>query len=228
MSDSPHPSGRRLRECVAFHHIPFRPVPVKARHDGWTRERQRGFIDRLCLTGNVARSAKAVGMSAQSAYMLRKHAGAASFGQAWNRALASGRSYQMDVAIERSLFGERVPILRNGVRVGENLRFDHRLMIAVLNATHRGATEAALKTMRNFGESTSPSSTSASPPGFPGGDRGVGASEASVLSGGRTGRALTFGSPHLLPAPGNPAGGERRNPRRRAPLAGREREGEPA
>jgi hypothetical protein len=34
MSDLPHPSGRRLRDCVAFHHIPFKPVPVKARHDG--------------------------------------------------------------------------------------------------------------------------------------------------------------------------------------------------
>jgi hypothetical protein len=137
MSDPAHPSGRRLRQCVAFHHIPFRPVPVKARHDGWTRERQRGFIDRLCLTGNVARSARAVGMSAQSAYTLRKHPGAASFAQAWDRALASGQSYQIDVGLERSLLGERVPIVRNGVCVGEMHRFDNRLAMATLNALDR-------------------------------------------------------------------------------------------
>ena len=137
MSDSPHPSGTRLRECVAFHHIPFRPVPVKARHDGWTRERQRGFIDRLCLSGNVARSARAVGKSPQSAYKLREHAGAASFRRAWDEALASGQSYQIDVGMERGLLGERVPIVRNGVCVGERHRFDNRLAMAALNAMDR-------------------------------------------------------------------------------------------
>jgi hypothetical protein len=137
MNDSPHPSARRLRECVAFRHIPFRPVPVRARHDGWTRERQRGFIDRLCLTGNVARSAKAVGKTPQSAYALRRHKGAGSFARAWDRALASGQSYQIDVGLERSLLGERVPIVRGGVCVGEKLRFDNRLAMATLNALDR-------------------------------------------------------------------------------------------
>ena len=144
MSDSshpsrPHPSGLRLRECVAFLHIPFRAVPVKARHDGWTPERQRGFIDRLCLTGNVARCARAVGKSPRSAYSLRDHAGAASFARAWDRALASGQSYQIDVALERCLMGERVPIVRGGVCVGERHRFDNRLTMATLNALDRRA-----------------------------------------------------------------------------------------
>lgn len=137
MTDSPHPSASRLRQCVAFHHIPFRPVPVKPRHDGWTRERQRGFIDRLCITGNVARSAKAVGKTPQSAYRLRDHKGAGSFAQAWDRALASGRSYQIDVGIERSLLGERVPVMRRGICVGEKHRFDNSLTIATLNALDR-------------------------------------------------------------------------------------------
>ncbi len=139
MSDSPHPSAARLRECVAFHRIPFRPVPVAPRHDGWTRERQRGFIDRLCLTGNVARSAKAVGKTPQSAYRLRDHAGAASFRRAWDRALASGQSYQIDVAMERGLLGERVPMMRGGVCVGEIRRFDNRLAMTTLAAMDRRA-----------------------------------------------------------------------------------------
>ncbi len=140
MSDSPHPSGRRLRQSVAFHHIPFRPVPVKARHDGWTPERQRGFIDRLCLCGNVARAARAMGKSPQSAYRLREHSGAASFRRAWDKALASGESYQIDVGLERGLLGERIPIVRNGVCVGERHRYDNRLAMATLNALDRRAT----------------------------------------------------------------------------------------
>ena len=141
MSDSApeHPAARRLRECPAFHRIPFKPVPVKARHDGWTPERQRGFIDRLVVTGSVAKSARAVGMTPQSARSLRKHKGAASFSRAWDRAIENGRSYQIDVGLARSLVGERIPIVRHGRFVGEKLRFDNRLTISVLNALDRRA-----------------------------------------------------------------------------------------
>jgi hypothetical protein len=139
MSESPHPSAARLRSCEAFQRIPFRPVPVKARHDGWTPQRQRDFIDRLALCGTVARAARAVGMSPQSARKLRDHAGAASFRRAWDRALASGQSYMIDVAMARSLVGERVPIMRKGVCVAERLRYDNRLAMVALNALDRRA-----------------------------------------------------------------------------------------
>jgi hypothetical protein len=33
--------------------IPFTPVPVRARHDGWTAERQIAFIEALAATGAV-------------------------------------------------------------------------------------------------------------------------------------------------------------------------------
>ena len=141
MSDPPaeHPSAIRIRSCEAFRRIPFRPVPVKARHDGWTAARQRGFIDRLCITGIVARSARAVGKSPQSAYRLREHQGAASFARAWDEALASGQSYQIDVGMARSLVGEEVPVMRKGVCVGVKRRFDNRLAMATLNALDRRA-----------------------------------------------------------------------------------------
>ncbi|MFN3944579.1 MAG: hypothetical protein ACK4K7_06600 [Allosphingosinicella sp.] len=103
MKPEHHPAAGRIRRVPAFFRIRFRPVPVKARHDGWTPERQRGFIDRLCVTGCVARSARAVGKAPQSAYRLRGHAGAAGFRRAWDEALAAGRSYQVDVAIDRAL-----------------------------------------------------------------------------------------------------------------------------
>jgi hypothetical protein len=137
MSDSAseHPAARRLRQCPAFYHIPFDPVLVKARHDGWTQERQRGFIDRLVVTGCIARSARAVGMTAQSLHNLRKHKGASSFNQACGEALASGRSYQGDLAILRCIEGERLPVMYRGRCVGTKVRYDNSLLIAVLNAT---------------------------------------------------------------------------------------------
>jgi hypothetical protein len=137
MTDSPHPSGQRLRQCVGFHRIPFRPVPVKARHDGWSAERQREFIDRLALCGIVARAARAVGMSPQSARKLREHSGAASFRSAWDRAIAAGQSYMIDVAMERSLVGRRVPVMRGGVCVAETYHCDNRLAMAAMNALDR-------------------------------------------------------------------------------------------
>ena len=42
----------------------FTPVPRKtARHDGWTPERQRAFIEALADTGSVRRAASMVNMS---------------------------------------------------------------------------------------------------------------------------------------------------------------------
>lgn len=145
MSDSPtpHPAAARLRECAAFHHIPFTPVPVKPRHDGWTPERQRGFIDRLCVTGGVARSARAVGKSPQSAYALRRHPDGASFAHAWDRALDAGQSYQIDIGLDRALNGQSFPIVRQGRVVGERVRYDNRLAMTVLNAMDRRAARAS-------------------------------------------------------------------------------------
>ncbi|HYE26834.1 MAG TPA: hypothetical protein VD887_08810 [Allosphingosinicella sp.] len=136
MSDSAeHPAARRLRECPAYYRIRFDPVPVKARHDGWTPERQRGFIDRLVVTGCLARSARAVGMTPQSLHVLRKHKGAASFNRACDEAQASGRSYQNDIAILRCIEGEKVPVMYRGRCVGVKVRHDNSLLIAVLNST---------------------------------------------------------------------------------------------
>ena len=68
--------------------ISFTPVPLKARHDGWTPSRQRHFIELLAATKSVTRACKAVGMSAVTAYALRKKPGAESFAAAWDAALA--------------------------------------------------------------------------------------------------------------------------------------------
>jgi hypothetical protein len=65
----------------------FRPVPLRARADGWSEARQCGFLGALYATGSVAAAAKAVGMTRASAYRLRARQGAESFAAMWDRVL---------------------------------------------------------------------------------------------------------------------------------------------
>jgi hypothetical protein len=78
-------------------------------------------------------------MTRKSAYRLRDRPGAGSFAAAWERAQGWGQDRTVDVGLERSLCGERVPIVRNGRVVGEIHRHDNRLAMAVLNALDRRA-----------------------------------------------------------------------------------------
>lgn len=80
---SKHPAYRRRRK-PAF----FRPVPVKAREDGWTTARQALFLAELYLTGTVTAAARRVGMTRMSAYRLRARGDAASFARAWDSVLS--------------------------------------------------------------------------------------------------------------------------------------------
>ncbi len=69
--------------------VPFDPVPVAARHDGWTPEKQRGFIDALAACGCVKAAAQHVGMTPKSAYRLRNRADAISFAAVADRSAAA-------------------------------------------------------------------------------------------------------------------------------------------
>jgi len=112
--------------------LAFTPVPVKARRDGWTAARQRGLVDRLALGATVAVAARGVGMSRESAYRLRERAGAASFAAAWDKASEWGEERMADLALERALIGEVRPIFYRGVKRGEYVRHDNRIVAALL------------------------------------------------------------------------------------------------
>jgi hypothetical protein len=130
----------RLADLIAgdeWAALAFTPVPVRRRHDGWTPARQRGFILRLALAGNVAGAARAVGKTPKAAYDLRARPGAASFAAAWDRALGWGCEQMHDLAIERSLLGEVRPVFYRGRRVGERIVYDNRLLLAALRAEDR-------------------------------------------------------------------------------------------
>ncbi|HEY9554895.1 hypothetical protein [Allosphingosinicella sp.] len=137
MADS-HPLPPRLLallDDMPLEELAFAPVPVRARHDGWTVARQKGFILRLALGGCITVAAEGVGKTRKNAYWLRERPGAES-AAAWE-GVGMGQDRTVDVALERALLGERIPIVRDGRCVGERHRYDSRLTMTVLNALDR-------------------------------------------------------------------------------------------
>lgn len=138
MHDSdPFPLPPRLAalvDALPLDEIAFTPVAVRARHDGWSPERQRAFIIRLALCGCVVLACAAVGKTKKSVYDLRKRPDAASFARAWDRALSWGRSGLHDRAIERALIGELRPYFYRGRKIADLRRYDNRLLCVVLGA----------------------------------------------------------------------------------------------
>lgn len=103
----------------------FAPVPLKrSRRDGWTPERQRGFIVTLANTGCVAAAARSAGMGVTSAYALRRRAGAATFAAAWDTALHDARRRSLEVAMRTVFAGAIVPQTYRGNFTGTLIRKD--------------------------------------------------------------------------------------------------------
>ncbi|PWG01324.1 hypothetical protein [Sphingosinicella humi] len=121
--------------------IPFTPVPVRARRDGWTEARQRGFIRALRRIGSAAAAARSVGKSARGAHKLRSRPGAESFAAAWDEAAALGHDNLRDHVIDRALHGAVVPRFRAGRQVGVAHRYYDALAIAVLSGRGAGLAE---------------------------------------------------------------------------------------
>lgn len=161
MSES-YPLPPRLAEIAADLPsvlIAFAPVPVRPRRNGWTAERQRGFILRLALSGCIAASAQAVGMSRRTAYRLRDHPGGAGFAAAWDAALRIGVDTRKDFALERAVAGEVRPVFYRGRKVGEQVHFDAGLTIAVLRARSTAPSHDEARLILNdfLGKSAGPS-----------------------------------------------------------------------
>lgn len=112
---------------------PFTPVPRRCqRHDGWTPERQRGFIEALADTGSVEAAARTVNMSSVGAYHLRRQPGAESFRAAWEAALQLGVQRIEDVVMDRALNGVEEPLYSYGKLVGTRTRYNDRLLMFIL------------------------------------------------------------------------------------------------
>jgi hypothetical protein len=111
----------------------FAPVPRHYnRHDGWTPERQTGFIEALADTGSVKAAAHAVNMTPEGAYLLRRHPQAGEFRKAWEAALRLGVQRLEDVAMERALNGTEVPVYSYGKLIGARTVYNDRLLMFLL------------------------------------------------------------------------------------------------
>lgn len=129
--DKRRPSPRSGRTALPL--PAFTPVPRQCqRHDGWTEDRQRRFIEALADTGSVKAAAHRVNMTLEGAYLLRRHPDAASFRAAWEAALALGIQQLEDVAMERALHGTEVPVYSYGKLIGSRIVHNDRLLMFLL------------------------------------------------------------------------------------------------
>lgn len=172
----------------------FTPVPrQKVRHDGWTPERQRAFIEALADTGSVSRAAAQVNMAQTNCYTLRRAPGAEEFRRAWDAALDFGLARLKDVAFERAIEGELVPVFVGGKLMGFQRKFNNALLMFCLR--HYGQDAAGKRTTINYFSSKAVSGAAA---GAGDGTAGAGATaEAStttvrtVITGNGDGSAAT-------------------------------------
>ena len=146
MTDTAHrvPARRTPAHTVRRRPPFFRPVPLRARRDGWSAARQAGFLGHLYLTGSVSAAARAVGMSRMAAYRLRARAGAEDFARAWDRVLegpGSGRAPRprpdwrkvTDATVARIAEAGFVrPVLYRGRVAGVQRKADNTMLLRAL------------------------------------------------------------------------------------------------
>ena len=113
--------------------IPFDPVPVRPRRDGWTAEKQRGFIRVLAETGIVRRAAAAVGMSEESAHRLARRPDAGAFCAAWDAALRMAARPAAAKLYEYALEGMTETVWRDGEIVYRRTRPSEKALIFLLS-----------------------------------------------------------------------------------------------
>lgn len=116
------------------------PVPrpgrkSAARHDGWTPERQRDFIEHLADSGSVTEAAQVAGMTPQSAYRLRRSRKGKQFATAWEAAIGHAMRKLTDVALDRAILGAEDRIItKDGVHIYTKYKPSDRLLMFLLRA----------------------------------------------------------------------------------------------
>ena len=126
--------------------LSFAPVPVKARHDGWSPDQQLRFVVLLARGAGVEEAARRLGRSPQSAYRLRRRSGGEGFARAWDeatrfagqaRGAAFGAAALPGSAREAAVETLLVPRTYRGRLVGFTLREDLTGAMATLRRLDR-------------------------------------------------------------------------------------------
>ena len=104
-----------LADIVPAPKLPdFTPAPTRKRNAGWTAERQRMFIERVALTGNVGEACALVGLSSSSFYRLCHKPGADGFVRAWNAARILAATRGSAIAWDRATRGRVERFYKDG------------------------------------------------------------------------------------------------------------------
>ena len=195
--------AKREERAVA---LEFSPVPRKYRHDGWTPERQKAFIEALADTGSVTRAAGMVNMAQANCYTLRRAAGAEAFRRAWSAALDFGVARLKDIAFERAIEGQLVPVFVGGKLMGFRRKRNDALLMFCLR--HYGEDREGRRTTVNYFSTRASASAGSGRASARSGRAGAGAVvEAGTVEGGLRrpvrGRRLGQGSTGLEAVKGN-------------------------
>jgi hypothetical protein len=112
------------------------------RHDGWTPDRQRDFLERIADGYTVGVACRIVGMTPGSAYALRRRAGGAVFALGWRAANLVARDHVAERLLARAMDGQTETITRADGSVVERHRYDNRLACSMLARLDREADSA--------------------------------------------------------------------------------------
>ena len=120
------------------------------RHDGWTPEKKRLFLERFAECGIIVEACEAAGMSAKSVYNLRDRDPL--FAAGLDAASVKARTPLADEVYSRARNGVVERLYKDGIVVAERHRYDNRLTMAVLarldsridRAEEKGATHLRL------------------------------------------------------------------------------------
>lgn len=195
-----HPSGARHAPGMAALESPtapaqgsgvatqplleFTPVPRRYRHDGWTPERQRAFIAALADTGCVDRSARMVNIAQTNCYELRRAEGAEEFRRAWDAALDFGLLRLKDIAFERAIEGQLIPVFSAGKLMGYRRKRNDALLMFCLR--HYGQDANGKRVTVNYFSTRASAGVAASEGPTPGPSReregGIVGAEASATT----------------------------------------------
>ncbi|WP_108812615.1 hypothetical protein [Sphingorhabdus sp. Alg231-15] len=120
-------------------HDSFTDIPAaeelarpRARHDGWSPDRQVVFLEALARTGNVRAAARYAGLSRESAYKLRRRPDARAFARAWDAAIIHARDIFQDDLMDKGLNGWSEAVWHQGEEVGTRERWSAPLFLAAL------------------------------------------------------------------------------------------------
>lgn len=111
----------------------YTPIALATRHNGWTAQRQRLFLQTLAESGRVTVAAHAAGMSLRSAYWLRNHPNGTAFARAWDQALLLAADLLTALAFERAIVGSQRVIRRDGRVVAEITEPNDRMLMFLIN-----------------------------------------------------------------------------------------------